>query len=246
MAELISIHAPHAGSDNTKKSRSHSKPDFNPRSPCGERLGRYWNIFWTCNFNPRSPCGERLSSQQVNINVWIFQSTLPMRGATGNHESPPGHHISIHAPHAGSDKSKGGVFLWADQFQSTLPMRGATIIASTKEQCIGISIHAPHAGSDDVLLKSGGTVTDFNPRSPCGERLMVICMVLSPLYFNPRSPCGERISSMAAFSFACHFNPRSPCGERPSDQIGMTLYNDFNPRSPCGERIDVAKHSVFW
>ena len=82
----------------------------------------------------------------------LSQSTLPMRGATIKRpQKSLKEVISIHAPHAGSDKSKGGVFLWADQFQSTLPMRGATIIASTKEQCIGISIHAPHAGSDLVI-----------------------------------------------------------------------------------------------
>ena len=123
--------------------------------------------------------------------------------------------ISIHAPHAGSDTSSTDFWTFAVLFQSTLPMRGATRQVQTsghlqfyfnprspcgerqvKRWCFSmggsISIHAPHAGSDDVLLKSGGTVTDFNPRSPCGERLMVICMVLSPLYFNPRSPCGER------------------------------------------------------
>ena len=33
-----------------------------------------------------------------------------------------------------------------------------------------ISIHAPHAGSDKLYLLSYDGKTNFNPRSPCGER----------------------------------------------------------------------------
>ena len=84
-------------------------------------------------------------------------------------------------------------------------------------------------------------VTDFYPRSPCGERLigqMAIQAIHN--YFYPRSPCGERpanplpITSPTTFlstlslrratflfceggvSFA-YFYPRSPCGERQWD-----------------------------
>ena len=39
------------------------KPDFYPRSPCGERLGlSYFYIIKITDFYPRSPCGERLSA----------------------------------------------------------------------------------------------------------------------------------------------------------------------------------------
>ena len=82
--EWISIHAPLTGSD---------LPAF-----VGGR-----NIFY---FNPRSPYGER---QGVNImyqNDPIFQSTLPLRGAT------------LHPTKRLSS---------APQFQSTLPLRGATV-----------------------------------------------------------------------------------------------------------------------
>ena len=103
--------------------------------------------------------------------------------------------------------------------------------------------------------------TDFNPRSPCGER--PLCADGSPLacrYFNPRSPCGERqfmghfhslnppisIHALLAESDSMRpvrlsdrtdFNPRSPCGERPwaSSRHSKHSWN-FNPRSPCGER----------
>ena len=83
---------------------------FNPRSPCGERpkpTGRRWPH---SNFNPRSPCGERhwpampgLRDISISIhapragsdmgvptgvaNLSVFQSTLPVRGATDSRNS---------------------------------------------------------------------------------------------------------------------------------------------------------------
>ena len=100
----ISIHAPHAGSDGSKT--------------CSTRS--------STNFNPRPPCGERPSATVISLSSMLFQSTPPMRGATVRPDrlNRCGQ-ISIHAPHAGSDK---GVI----------------------DLCILslISIHAPHAGSD--------------------------------------------------------------------------------------------------
>ena len=124
-----------------------------------------------------------------------FQSTLPVRGATGqpctgscrhrhfNPRSPCGERlavlllytiyidISIHAPRAGSDDFVKCCHFNFLQFQSTLPVRGAT-----------------SCGKILQLLRSY-----FNPRSPCGERLRQSVVVLRNCeYFNPRSPCGER------------------------------------------------------
>ena len=56
----ISIHAPHAGSDSAAVFSAVPWPDFNPRSPCGER--RYVS--------------------HMSVRHQRFQSTLPMRGAT--------------------------------------------------------------------------------------------------------------------------------------------------------------------
>ena len=57
--------------------------------------------------------------------------------------------ISIHAPRAGSD--------------------GLHITHLTKKK---ISIHAPRAGSDPLRAGRQGRQRYFNPRSPCGERLL--------------------------------------------------------------------------
>ena len=145
----ISIHAPRAGSDICWFRSQPNSLTFQSTLPV---RGATW-VFMQFrrvkhNFNPRSPCGERLTRCGVNI-------------------FPPG--ISIHAPRAGSD---GGGY------------------------CDGhgcsISIHAPRAGSDACGTPAKTPTSDFNPRSPCGERPVPVLRRRSHYHFNPRSPCGER------------------------------------------------------
>ncbi len=102
----ISIHAPRTGSDSTSLICQIPSPDFNPRSPHGERPNavavfmrfpphfnprsphgeRRRGSFAACafhsNFNPRSPHGERRVVPASSAVSTTFQSTLPARGAT--------------------------------------------------------------------------------------------------------------------------------------------------------------------
>ena len=79
------------------------------------------------NFNPRPPCGERQCSAGQGAVDLLFQSTLPVRGATAaDNPGAPGIGISIHAPRAGSDAAQAERDQRARAFQSTLPVRGAT------------------------------------------------------------------------------------------------------------------------
>ena len=118
----ISIHAPRAGSDAAMGDKNETKLYFNPRSPCGER---------------RQPFGAALIEP-------VFQSTLPVRGATRYvfvlYTVPI---ISIHAPRAGSDGRLRRESISPCVFQSTLPVRGATAIycafASSKRNIYSIS-----------------------------------------------------------------------------------------------------------
>ena len=144
-----------------------------------------------------------------------FQSTLPMRGATGNLEhriyfyryfnprAPCGERqmfkkyakpltdISIHAPHAGSDcvealrKALEAISIHA-------PHAGSDDVSKAMTLALEISIHAPHAGSDQFFLLRRHQGHDFNPRSPCGERRHQRGIRENLCDFNPRSPCGER------------------------------------------------------
>ena len=147
--------------------------DFNPHSPCGERL------FCTCpkiagsNFNPHSPCGERLSNQQTMQLADIFQSTLPLRGATWacrssirrpsyfNPHSPCGERLAAtnttsttinfnpHSP-CGERRIVERLRCTDHEFQSTLPLRGATSPRLQYAKAFAISIHTPLAGSDSI------------------------------------------------------------------------------------------------
>ena len=65
----ISIHAPLAGSD----------------------ISRIKPFKLTQHFNPRSPCGERPTFAHFSGWTATFQSTLPLRGATGNRGYSEGH-----------------------------------------------------------------------------------------------------------------------------------------------------------
>ena len=79
------------------------------------------------NFNPHSPCGERRLILPSRVLVSIFQSTLPLRGATGHTR----HHPNIPCyfnPHSPCGERPASVKKGAQnvKFQSTLPLRGAT------------------------------------------------------------------------------------------------------------------------
>ena len=170
----ISIHTPHAGSDRQFPTDKSDNADFNPHSPCGERpiimpqsaFMRRISIhtphagsdFSATRTDP-PPCisihtphaGSDLWEWMILTRMWKFQSTLPMRGATGDLEGDlTGVTISIHTPHAGSDKIYGNHDRCSSQFQSTLPMRGATHKNPSAFQFCDISIHTPHAGSDTL------------------------------------------------------------------------------------------------
>ena len=112
----ISIHAPRAGSDNDINLQKINFVNFNPRSPCGERPENRLNLYrWAENFNPRSPCGERpRATIRLPVSA-VFQSTLPVRGATFTERLQIDNmEISIHAPRAGSDPK------WLDLITSSL------------------------------------------------------------------------------------------------------------------------------
>ncbi len=147
-------------------------------------------------FNPRSPDGERPYFSPLTRLVTLFQSTLPGWGATFKPVGPKyGGYISIHAPRMGSDSLSLSTRSACSIFQSTLPGWGATSTLSSFVIC----------------------TSDFNPRSPDGERpILEACLGQGKINFNPRSPDGERHCCWCSVLPRSHFNPRSPDGERPT------------------------------
>ena len=188
--KLISIHAPRVGSDAYYAYSTTDTDDFNPRSPCGER-------------RPRSTAGTscplisihapRVGSDALFLAGTpvdpVFQSTLPVWGATHpcgrchqgyldfNPRSPCGERpavlsvfrncliISIHAPRVGSDQ-------------------GIMDLGYSRQ----ISIHAPRVGSDFQVLPLESIQSDFNPRSPCGERRRDALLLGSDLSISIHAP----------------------------------------------------------
>ena len=124
--------------------------DFNPRSPRGERHCLRYLAFATLAISIHAPReGSDFFVSASHFRHFVFQSTLPARGATPcAYAGIIDGEISIHAPREGSDPNALKTVTAIIKFQSTLPARGATVV-----------FH--------LCLQS---ISYFNPRSPRGER----------------------------------------------------------------------------
>ena len=154
--------------------------------------------------------------------------------------------ISIHAPHAGCDVYNDKTLTASIQFQSTHPMRGAT--------------HAPAY----IYTPLGY----FNPRTPCGVRLVIGYCPPVTVSFQSTHPMrgatcvpfaagtrswrfqsthpmrGATANASARSDYTTNFNPRTPCGVRPVRACHNRGIQHFNPRTPCGVRRALRVHDV--
>ena len=113
--------------------------------------------------------------------------------------------ISIHTPHAGSDLISFNFLINSSLFQSTLPMRGATHRSSSKF----------------------GNNLNFNPHSPCGERLSAAYLTKYYGNISIHTPhAGSDIAYQEIWDQLKNFNPHSPCGERRPERA---VFHDLNP-----------------
>ena len=169
------------------------------------------------NFNPRSPHGERPMLTSPSCGAKEFQPTLPARGATllllvfFNDRQ-----ISTHAPRTGSDEKK------------------VTFLPLTE-----ISTHAPRTGSDCPLSVRRPVPSNFNPRSPHGERPHVLhAQPTKTAVFQPTLPARGATSRIPSGTSSCTtFQPTLPArGATLSLCLCRSAAGYFNPRSPHGER----------
>ena len=114
----------------------------------------------------------------------LFQSTLPVRGATVRRlQRLTATAISIHTPRAGSDWEWSSSNLRGLTFQSTLPVRGATRCGKHHGGEGMISIHAPRAGSDDphtIVIPSSRRFQSTLPvRGATGSKIRSSCRAAS-------------------------------------------------------------------
>ena len=168
--------------------------------------------------------------------------------------------ISIHAPRTGSDPTPAMSSWKAAYFNPRSPHGERLLRVVQKLNVLRISIRAPRTGSDNIADQVDGSSVPFQSTLPArGATTGRWAAESAPSDFNPRSPHGERrcynYSADAAINISIHaprtgsdhpcasaaaalphFNPRSPHGERRRPPAAANLSGYFNPRSPHGER----------
>ena len=166
--------------------------NFNPRAPCGARLGGGIRItFSALNFNPRAPCGARLQTMTMTACRLI---------------------ISTHAPLAGRDVGQTYRIALSTIFQPTRPLRGATngrVILEKKGE--EFQPTRPLRGATWLLVLILCFLLYFNPRAPCGARQQKCTNHYAHFCDN------RQISDVFAQNAACQgilflFDAGKPCG----------------------------------
>ena len=101
-----------------------------------------------------------------------------------------------------------------------------------------ISIHALLTESDSIPWTSCRRLSDFNPRSPHGERRLPCQTRPGRTDFNPRSPHGERRWALPGSPFPREISIHALLTESDfSIALTSSALKYFNPRSPHGERL---------
>ena len=152
-------------------------------------------------------------------------------------------------------------------FQSTHPVRGAT--DTPDDNLYGydlISIHAPRAGCDAGCIWWSGTRQYFNPRTPCGVRLMdgfglqwleqisihapragcdyyghTVSLVDNIISIHaPRAGCDSLMTFPPFVQSISIHAPRAGCDLACWSPRSTPI--NFNPRTPCGVRRQQRDH----
>ena len=193
-----------------------STTDFNPRTPCGVRPGRYAGICRDCIISIHAPlAGCDLSAHAV-------QSL---------------EQISIHAPLAGCDSVAGRVMVGSGLFQSTHPLRGATSYPFYDDSKRTISIHAPLAGCDSFRCTPPQYIVGFQSTHPLrGATLRDSSRWMMATFqsTHPLRGATGRAADRAAGAWISIHAPLAGCDAGRICTCGVSAY--FNPRTPCGVR----------
>ena len=210
-------------------------------------------------FNPRTPCGVRPKICVAELRILPFQSTHPLRGATfyGVVALRLDLFQSTH-PLRGATARATPWLTWGI-FQSTHPLRGATSWRLGTTLSIKISIHAPLAGCDTAYFIAFASFLNFNPRTPCGVRQLLLCGLQASLAFQSTHPLrgatrqhlhggGQLVfqsthplrgatSCKTDLSVRLRISIHAPlAGCDPTRPLGRPRPLNFNPRTPCGVR----------
>ena len=213
----ISTHAPLAGRDPLLPMVTSSRVTFQPTRPLrGATTSISSGTTRRSYFNPRAPCGARLpSKQEVGLGS-EFQPTRPLRGATvGPFPADVADGISTHAPLAGRDPDGSPGYISPFGFQPTRPLRGATQSGRAVTVRFEISTHAPLAGRDDLVIVGAVVCVQISTHAPLAGRdpLSTVFGVVGR-DFNPRAPCGARLLDLPAADHGVDISTHAPLAGR--------------------------------
>ena len=180
--------------------------------PCDGRLTA------SAYFDPRSPHGE--------LRGWFRSNTAAV-------------HFNPRSPH-GERPYRYFTYLRMAGFQSTLPAWGATRSMVKTAHYVEISIHAPRMGSDGVRETGIEGSTNFNPRSPHGERPVdapgYFC---SPLFQSTLPAWGATLLFILPTLISIFQSTLPAWGATSWSMTARPASRNFNPRSPHGERLHI-------
>ena len=163
-----------------------------------------------------------------------------MRGATRSGlEVVSVKNISIHTPHAGSDRRGQAVISKNADFNPHSPCGERRAWAAGWYDDLDFSIHTPHAGSDFTFIRSSVGIRQFQSTLPM--RGATRCRAYG-------SPAMDRFQSTLPMRGATEFNSltmgeisisiHTPhAGSDPPVESIKRSFRHFNPHSPCGERL---------
>ena len=168
---------------------------FNPRAPCGARRGNPAHSISMVvvsihaprvgrdltfdenraaykGFNPRAPCGARRFIGSASLTETVFQSTRPVWGATRQFKT---------------SRLK-------TLFQSTRPVWGATNQARKRGRARGFQSTRPVWGATWPVGSRPAITWGFQSTRPVwGATPFTVCVGIEHMSFNPRAPCGARL-----------------------------------------------------
>ena len=171
--DRISIRAPRAGCDQAAATKKGFMSEFQSTRPVwGATRSPMWRSCSSRYFNPRAPCGARLGPALSLSPSLLISIHAPRVGRDRRDlESEQWWRaISIHAPRVGRDQEI--IDGWRQQFISIhAPRVGRDVFTlNRRKKMHKISIHAPRVGRDRWRSTFRPMWNYFNPRAPCGAR----------------------------------------------------------------------------
>ena len=247
-AEAISILAPRAGRDHALA------PPFPavfisilaPRA--GRDAVRDLDALRLRNFNPRAPCGARLGYETIGMEEIGFQSSRPVRGATAVRLHGHGQRgrISILAPRAGRDMPACSRRIRAARFQSSRPVRGATTASSlSRRRSPNFNPRAPCGARPRFFIRSDGAVniSILAPRAGRDPRLIRSCR--PPHRFQSSRPVRGATWSAPGAEPRRRISILAPRAGRDNDNKGNTEHKGISILAPRAGR-DTPGGISFW